>query len=98
MMRRRAWIWGLIGAGAITAACEDVTQVVQDSTEYKTTVAVSSTILDTTGDTLVGDTVTFSATVTRDGVLYRASEPFFESSDSALFCCRISTFSFCNFL
>jgi hypothetical protein len=82
MIRRRVWLWGLIGAGALAAACEDVTQVVQDSTEFKTTLAVSSTILDTTGDTLVGDTVSFSSTVTRDGVLFRTSEPFFESSDS----------------
>jgi len=82
MRRRRALILVLLAAGAFAVACEDVTQVVQDSTEYKTTLAVSSVILDTTGDTLVDDTVTFSTTVTRDGTLYRASEPFFESSDS----------------
>ena len=81
-MRRRRSIAGLLLAGVFAVGCEDVTQVVEDATEFRTTISVSSLILDTTGDTLVGDTVQFGVTVTRDGELFRTSEPRFESSDS----------------
>ncbi|KPK56866.1 MAG: hypothetical protein AMS21_12275 [Gemmatimonas sp. SG8_38_2] len=74
----------LLLAGVFAVGCEDVTQVVDDATEFRTTISASSLILDTTGDTLVGDTVQFGVTVTRDGELFRTSEPRFVSSDSQI--------------
>ncbi len=82
MMRYRHLFAGLLPAAVFAAGCDDVTMVVEDATEFQTTISVSSTIIETTGDTLVGDTVQFAFTVTRDGSLFRVSAPRFESSDS----------------
>jgi hypothetical protein len=83
MMLRR-WSIALIVASVIVLACKDVTTVVEEATEFQTRLSVTSPILEATGDTLVGDSVRFSVTVTRDGAAFRTSDPIFESSDSTV--------------
>ena len=82
-MRRSLWFAGPLLA-AVSAACEGVTTVVHEPTEFLVEISVSSAILAASRDTLVGDTVRFSATVTRDGEPYSSSAPEFESEDPAV--------------
>lgn len=74
----RAWI--LVLTTAAVAACDEVT-VLEETSEFRVELSVSSEILDSTGDTLVGDRVQFDAFVTRDGERVAAGGPTYESSD-----------------